>query len=125
MSKSYVDLRRLNYLKLVEIVDMLEAVDIKKALHKTQRRIIDELEKEGGFTSQKQLLSKMGVSELTLISNIKKLEEAGIVFTKRSSIKFIYLNPAIYYLRSLSKLTREHIFANKKLYDKIAELEKS
>ena len=64
----------------------------------------------------------MDISKQSLITNIKKLEKAGIIFTERSSAKFIYINPAISYLRDLSKLAKEHILANKKLYDKLAKL---
>jgi HTH domain. len=121
--RSYsVDLKRLGYMKIMETFDMLEAVDIKKVLNKTQRRIIEELERDEGYISQKQLLSRLDISKQSLITNIKNLEEAGIVFTERSSTKFIYMNPAVSYLRDLSKLAKEHILANKKIYDKIAKL---
>lgn len=113
----------LNYLKFLEMVDMIEKIDIAKFLNKTQRKIIERIKKDG-YVSQKQLLSELKIPERTLIENVKKLEEGGLVFTRRSSTKFIYLNPGIYYFQDFLKLTREHFLLNERLYKKIEEMNK-
>jgi DNA-binding MarR family transcriptional regulator len=69
--------------------------------------IVEQLKQYGGYTTQKELLSELQIDEKTLITNIKKLEDAGIVFTERSSTKFIYRNPAIFHFNDLVKLVRE------------------
>ena len=116
-----IDLNGLSYIKLVEMIDKWGEVDIGKLLNKTQKKIVEQLRQDGGYTTQKELLSELRILEKTLITNIKKLEEAGIVSTERSSTKFIYLNPAIFYFNDLLKSVREQFLIVEGLHRKISE----
>ena len=104
------------------MMDMLQDIEIKEVLNKTQRKIVEVLEKHKVVT-EKQLIELTGVSRPTILGNLKKLEKAKIVMSKRSSVRLIWMNPAVKQWNELVKFNKRMLFDFTALLDKINDLD--
>jgi DNA-binding PadR family transcriptional regulator len=119
---AYENIFELSSLKLCGMTDFLEVIQVEKLMNKTQRKIIEILKSHNGYRIQRDLLNEIGVDKSTLISNIKKLEESGLVFTDRGSAKDIFLNPAWFRRSELFKAVRKNLLENAQLSREVEKL---
>ena len=113
-----IPIDRLNKRRILQLMDMLQDVEIKEVLNKTQRKIVEVLERHEVVT-EKQLIKLTGVSRPTILDNLKKLEKAKIVMSKRSSVRLIWINPAVKQWNELAKFNKKMLFDLTALLDKI------
>jgi DNA-binding MarR family transcriptional regulator len=118
----YENIFELSSLKLCGMTNFLEEIKIEPFLNKTQRKIIETLKSNGGYMIQRDLLKETGINRETIISNIKKLEEGGLVITNRSAAKDIFLNPAWFRRSELFKAVRKNLLENAQLSREVEKL---
>jgi DNA-binding PadR family transcriptional regulator len=112
----------LSNLKLCNMTNFLEEVQVEELMNKTQRKIIETLKSHNGYMIQRNLLNEIGINEKTIIANIKKLEKSGLVLTNRSSAKDIFLNPAWFRRSDLFKAVRKNLLENAQLSREVEKL---
>ena len=119
---AYENIFELSRLKLCSMTDLLEEIKIEPFLNKTQRKIIETLKSNSGYMIQRDLLKETGINKETIISNIKKLEEGGLVITDRGAAKDIFLNPAWFRRSDLFKAVRKNLLENAQLSREVEKL---
>jgi DNA-binding Lrp family transcriptional regulator len=107
---------------LCEMTDLLQEIKIEKLLNKNQKVIFNTLKEHGGLATQKDLLAELDIEEPTLIQNIKKLEEAGIVISDRSAVKFLFLNPVVSDLPKYCHLVKGEALKMSKIFEAYQEM---
>lgn len=103
-----IELSKLKSRNLLEMAKMLDAVSFEELMDDKQKRIVNILKKRE-FVSEKELLEELKMTKPTLIKKITKLENAGIIFSNRSSTKILTLNPSIFYFNEVIEITKKHI----------------
>jgi DNA-binding MarR family transcriptional regulator len=112
----------LSNLKLCGMTNFLEEIQVEKLMNKTQRKIIEILKSHDGYMIQRDLLNEIGLNKNTITTNIKKLEESGLVLTNRSSAKDIFLNPAWFKRSELFKAVRRDLLEHAQLSREVEKL---
>jgi DNA-binding MarR family transcriptional regulator len=119
---AYENIFELSSLKLCGMTDFLEEIQVEELMNKTQRKIIEILKSHNGYMIQRDLLNEIGLSENTVISNIKKLEKSGLVLTDRGAAKDIFLNPAWFKRSELFKAVRRDLLEHAQLSREVEKL---
>lgn len=107
---------------LCEMTDLLQEIKIEKLLNKSQKTIFNALKQHGGLATQKDLLAELDIDEPALIRNVKKLEEAGIVISDRSAVKFLFLNPVVSDLSKYCHLVKGEALKMSKIFEAYQEM---